>query len=879
MWAAWDERLGEKVALKFLPALLCWDAAAIAALRAETQRSRRLSHPHVVRVHDLHESEDGIALAMEFVEGETLTSWRMRRAGGVVSPAEIMPWLAGLCAALDYAHREAGIVHRDLKPGNLLIDQNGQVKVADFGVSCLVAETMARVSSTVSGGTLAYMSPQQLWGEPASPQDDIYALGATLYELLGGEAPFVRGNLLLQVPHRLPPSLNLRRSQIRPDSEPVSEAWETAIMACLSKSAHRRPRSATALYEEIAGTAGVPSRSVGRIGTGWRMGILGGVTATALVVAALWGDRGPRDPQLSDDAAMVRAIGTPAPVIPRVDSDAETVVSSLSAPIAEIAASRNVHGALAQAMVGHWPLDGLLLDYCGGKRDATGYKVDWAADRFGGEGDAALLDNGAQIRMPLQRGLVGADGVVGTVGLWAKVPHGSAGLMTLVPDRDGEVELAVRVEAGRIYLEASEFKHRALISFSAAETLRSAQWVHVALVFEGERLVLWLDGHQVIAGEIPERRMLSRDVDYTLQLGGTAAQSEGRNACLVDDVRVWRAPLGESGVLTLAEEDFRPLPSVQYAPAMAWPWQDGWIYQPTQHSYSDAADLSRAVKAEFGDAAALADWRDLARAAGPLPVLWSELAGIDDHDGDGGLVSRGGETRFLGPRSYFLSRFNAGVPAYYLAHALVGHGALVLGSWQNRFLPILARLPAGDRYRVGDWQPQASSPVATHHVRADQLAVVGRRGSDANAPVDQRVWIVNLGDRFSMSGGVALTLQSGLEAKLEPSSQRGDWRLFLVRAGGGVAPEQHLELANREVTWVVVQSLHRVYQVVLNRSETEVLAELLVTDLPAALRPPEAWVLELPSTEADTVAGQVRRLTQVTRYAATAVSRRETGGD
>lgn len=241
VWLAQDERLDELVALKFVPSQLRFDATAIASLRRETLRSRKLSHPNIIRVHDLHEPEGEDAfIAMEFVDGQTLSALRLRQPNGFFSWEQLSPLVKQLCDALDYAHGEK-IVHRDLKPSNLMLDANGRLKLADFGIATVISDSLTRVTGT-SGGTPVYMSPQQMNGQPPQPTDDIYSLGATLYELLTGTPPFHSGQIVHKVLHNHPTSLGERLAENGLQNDVPAEV-EAMIMTCLAKEREQRPQS------------------------------------------------------------------------------------------------------------------------------------------------------------------------------------------------------------------------------------------------------------------------------------------------------------------------------------------------------------------------------------------------------------------------------------------------------------------------------------------------------------------------------------------------------------------------------------------------------------------------------------------------------------
>src|ERR1017187_1682632 len=200
VWLASDERLKERVALKFLPPEIQADAAALDDLRRETSRSRQLTHTNIVRIHDLHEEADGMPfIVMAYVDGPTLAGLRVEQASRVLSWEYLRPLVRQLCAALDYAHGEK-VVHRDLKPTNVMVDSKGRVKLADFGIAAVMSDSMSRISVRHStGGTLVFMSPQQLEGKRPQAADDIYALGAMLYESLTSKPPFYTGEL----PHQI----------------------------------------------------------------------------------------------------------------------------------------------------------------------------------------------------------------------------------------------------------------------------------------------------------------------------------------------------------------------------------------------------------------------------------------------------------------------------------------------------------------------------------------------------------------------------------------------------------------------------------------------------------------------------------------------------
>ena len=266
-----DEELSDLVALKFLPEVVARDAAAVDELREETRNALRLTHPNIVRIRNFEREGSVAAVSMEYVDGTTLSHLRLQRPGKVFSAGELAPLVAQLCAALDYAHREAKVVHRDLKPANILVTKDGAVKITDFGIARSLTETHTRLTGRAgaTSGTLVYMSPQQVAGRKATPADDIYALGATLYELLTGKPPFHTGDVTHQILQQPPASLAARRAELEVKGESIPPAWEETIAACLAKDPAQRPQSAGEVAARLGlagagGTIAGPSPVAGR---------------------------------------------------------------------------------------------------------------------------------------------------------------------------------------------------------------------------------------------------------------------------------------------------------------------------------------------------------------------------------------------------------------------------------------------------------------------------------------------------------------------------------------------------------------------------------------------------------------------------------------
>ncbi|MDX2227224.1 MAG: serine/threonine-protein kinase [Verrucomicrobiae bacterium] len=252
VWRAQDRALDIPVALKFVPQALLLDRMAIDDIKRETRRSLSLSHPHIVRVHDFIQGENWAGISMEYVGGGTLSDRRMDRESRCLEVDEIRQWVIQLCEALAYAHEKAKLIHRDLKPSNLMLSTEGDLKLADFGIARCVSDSLTRVSNQIStSGTLTHMSPQQLSGESPQVSDDVYSLGATLYDLLTGKPPFLSGSIMHQVMEKIPPPMALRRRELGVEGQPIPAVWEEVVASCLAKNPADRPATATAVLTAL----------------------------------------------------------------------------------------------------------------------------------------------------------------------------------------------------------------------------------------------------------------------------------------------------------------------------------------------------------------------------------------------------------------------------------------------------------------------------------------------------------------------------------------------------------------------------------------------------------------------------------------------------
>jgi serine/threonine-protein kinase len=300
VYLARDEELGRHVAVKVLPAQLADDEAFRARFVREARLAGRLSHPNIVRVYDAGESDARPYIVMEYVPGTSLAETGRLPADRVVELGR------QACAGLQHAH-DAGLVHRDVKPANLLLRDDGVLKIADFGIARAAESTRHTEAGTLLG-TAAYLAPEQIAGEDATAATDVYSLGAVLYQLLTGRPPYAFASLgelaALQAEGAIEPVCD-----IAPEVSPPVEA---AVMHALARDPGFRTASAADLAHELAAGVGgeaastrpLPSRQTasrpGRRGALWLIGaVVVAALAVALGLAKLGGgsdDAAPRPP-------------------------------------------------------------------------------------------------------------------------------------------------------------------------------------------------------------------------------------------------------------------------------------------------------------------------------------------------------------------------------------------------------------------------------------------------------------------------------------------------------------------------------------------------------------------------------------------------------
>ena len=239
VYRADDLKLGQPVALKFLPADVDRDPARLTQLHTEVRMARQVAHPNVCRVYDIDETDGHTFLSMEYVDGEDLGSL-LKRIGRFPQDRAVEV-ARQICSGLAAAH-ERGVIHRDFKPANVMLDSAGKVRITDFGLAGLSGEILR-------AGTPAYMAPEQISGAEVTARSDIYALGLVLYEVFTGQRA-LEGKNLAELIHKREQLDFPQPSAIVRDLDPEIER---AIMRCLQPDAAVRPSSALSVAAAMPG--------------------------------------------------------------------------------------------------------------------------------------------------------------------------------------------------------------------------------------------------------------------------------------------------------------------------------------------------------------------------------------------------------------------------------------------------------------------------------------------------------------------------------------------------------------------------------------------------------------------------------------------------
>jgi serine/threonine protein kinase/Tol biopolymer transport system component len=346
VYSAFDPRLGREVAVKILAAPKAEDAGWLARFEREARAAAALNHANIVAVHDYGTDGGMTYLVAELLVGETLQA---RIAAGPIPLEPALDWARQIARGIAAAHAQ-GIVHRDLKPGNLFVTRDGVVKILDFGIakvagaaglgheSTLMAEHTKLDPLTASGavvGTLGYMSPEQVRGQPADARSDVFSFGAVIYELFTGQRAFqaATGNeLAIAILQDTPPP-------IATAAGPVPRELERLVRRCLEKRPENRFQSARDVcfaLESLASSGA--AADIREASVTWRSRLVKAVGAVVLAAAiTVVGVTVTRTPNLAP---------SPPPVIPPLNNAAQ---AQLQAPhFTRVTFTQDVYGRRAK---------------------------------------------------------------------------------------------------------------------------------------------------------------------------------------------------------------------------------------------------------------------------------------------------------------------------------------------------------------------------------------------------------------------------------------------------------------------------------------------------------------------------------------------------
>jgi hypothetical protein len=261
VYLAIDRVLERQVAVKVLSPPYAQDPVFVERFRREARSAARLSHPNIVAVFDSGSDAGEHYLVMEYVAGQSLAELLARQ--GRLAPRRAAELAVEVCAALAAAHAQ-GLVHRDVKPANVLVGDDGQVKVTDFGIVKAAATATLTGTGTVLG-TAAYLSPEQARGGPVDARSDLYSLGCVLYELLCGTPPFGSGV-------DSPPVAVATRHLHQPPEPPsghnrqVDPELDAVVLTALAKDPALRHQSAIELQDALKGVLAGEAVAAGPVG-------------------------------------------------------------------------------------------------------------------------------------------------------------------------------------------------------------------------------------------------------------------------------------------------------------------------------------------------------------------------------------------------------------------------------------------------------------------------------------------------------------------------------------------------------------------------------------------------------------------------------------
>ena len=244
VYVALDQRLDREVALKVMRADLASDESFVSRFHREARSAAKLSHPNVVAVYDQGEDDGNVFLAMELVNGLTLR--QVMQSEGPLTPRAALDILDPVLQALGAAH-SAGLIHRDVKPENVILRDDGTVKVADFGLARAIATSTSTAQTGVLLGTVAYLSPEQVERGIADARSDVYAAGLLLFEMLTGSKAFIGDSAIHVAYQHVHSEVPMASSRVHT----VPAVLDQLIARASARDPDNRPRDANELLAEV----------------------------------------------------------------------------------------------------------------------------------------------------------------------------------------------------------------------------------------------------------------------------------------------------------------------------------------------------------------------------------------------------------------------------------------------------------------------------------------------------------------------------------------------------------------------------------------------------------------------------------------------------
>ena len=243
VYLANDTILDRKVAIKVLRGDLSNDEKFIRRFKREALSVSNLSHPNIVEVYDVGEEDGNYYIVMEYIEGKTLKQLLQKR--GALTLTEVIDIMSQLTDGLAHAH-EAYIIHRDIKPQNIMIEDNGRIKITDFGIAMALNSTQLTQTNSVMG-SVHYLPPEQANGKGATVKSDIYSLGILMYELLTGSVPF-KGDTAVEIALK---HMKEKMPSIRKQNPTIPQSVENIILRATAKNPKNRYDTVREMHSDL----------------------------------------------------------------------------------------------------------------------------------------------------------------------------------------------------------------------------------------------------------------------------------------------------------------------------------------------------------------------------------------------------------------------------------------------------------------------------------------------------------------------------------------------------------------------------------------------------------------------------------------------------